>query len=204
MSKKLRIGLDIDDVLIRTGEHTLKLYNQAHGTNVTLDHWYQADPEVWGVKDMLHAVERVRYLTELDEFDDVQPVAGALEAVTKFIEDDHEIFAITGRPENVRQQTLRILERYFPGVFSHDRVFFTDHYGDSAVKVSKSEIATSLELDYFVDDQVFHANELSAARVKTILFSDNYAWNATGEDPGVVRVSSWGEIGAFFDAESAK
>jgi hypothetical protein len=52
MPKKLRIGLDIDDVLIRTGEHIVKLYNQIYGTDAKFDHWYQFDmPELWGVSN---------------------------------------------------------------------------------------------------------------------------------------------------------
>ena len=195
----LKIGLDIDDVLIRTGEHTVKLYNEAHGASVTLDHWYNFDPEVWAAPDVGEAISRVRALTELDAFDDVNPVVGARVALEKLKADGHELLAITGRPENVRTQTLRILERYFPGLFTHDTVFFTDHYGGEDVRLSKTDIAKRLGLDYFVDDQVFHVNELNEAGIKTLLFSDNYLWNQDGVLPGTHVVSSWEEIEKHFD-----
>jgi uncharacterized HAD superfamily protein len=201
MTKKLRIGLDIDDVLIRTGEHTVKLYNDMYGTNATFEHWYHFDvPELWGVSDISEAVKRVRLVTELDAFDDVKPVDGALDAIVSFTGAGHEVFAITGRPENVRVQTLRILNKYYPGLFSNETLYFTDHYGDSGAKLNKTEIALNLKLDYFVDDQVFHANDMHEANIKTILFSDNYQWNKSGEIDGVIRVSNWKEIGTIISA----
>jgi hypothetical protein len=64
-------------------------------------------------------------------------------------------------------------------------------------------MARQLELTHFVEDLLVHADILGEAGIKTVLFDNNngYHWNQTGGHDSLVRLSSWKEIGEFFEHE---
>ena len=210
--RTFKIGIDIDDVLLKSAERSIEMYNEKFGTNVTLDDWYDFDdPEVWskiwGSDDMRLLVARVVETMADEAFTSVQPVDGAPEALTHLQDQGHELFAITGRSESIRKQTKFVLDLCFPGMFTDDRLIFVDYYNHDGQKASKADVATGLELTHFIEDLPDHATQLARAGIKTYLFSPGYKWNEKGvaDDvaDNVIVVPGWRWIIKDIDAEAA-
>lgn len=204
MAKKhFRIGFDFDDVLVGTADHVASLYNKEYGTHLTRDNWYNFNPITpWNVKTFSEVTSRVANL--LYNLGEARPLAGSQQVLSRLKDAGHELFIITGRPESVRPQTLGILNKYYPGIFDNSSLYFTDHFSQDGKRVEKSNLCNDLNLTHFIDDQVEHANIVAAEGVKTILFSDNYAWNQSGADDNVTKLSSWQKIEEFFNDEQRK
>jgi len=203
--RTLRIGIDIDDVLIKSVDRAVEMYNEAFGTAITRDTWYDfSDLEVWGDDDLRVLVNRVVGLFSSDAFASVQPLEGANDVLNHLKREGHELFAVTGRSESIRKQTLFVLDKCYPDLFENDTVFFVDHYSHDGEKASKADVSAELQLTHFVDDQIEHVNSLSRAGIKTVLFSQDYKWNQTGADDNVIRLNDWQSVGVFFDDEAAR
>ena len=178
------------------------MYNMAHGTALSRDHWYDfRSMEPWGVDALPVAVERVSTIMHDENFTELEPLKGAEQTLNRLKALGHALLIITGRPETLRSQTADMLGKLYPGVFEEEDLYFTNHFGDDATKRTKAKVATDVKLTHFVDDQVEHVNGLVSTGIKTLLFSDNYAWNQTGADPRVKKVGSWQEIGDYFEEE---
>jgi uncharacterized HAD superfamily protein len=211
--RKLRIGIDIDDVLLQSAKRSIEMYNESFGTDITLDDWYDFDdPEVWskiwGNDDMKVLVSRVVATMADEAFNSVEPIDGASEALTHLSSDGHELFAVTGRSESIRKQTAFVLDQCFPGIFSNETLFFVDHYAHDGQKASKVDVGLQLGITHFVEDLPAHASGLSRAGIQTILFSPGYRWNKAGVDEDVagkvIVLDSWPKIVEHLDAESAR
>lgn len=202
----LRIGIDIDDVLFESARRSIEMYNKQYGTKLTLHDWYNfSDPKVWskawGSDDMSVLVKRVVETFSDKAFETVSPIKGAEPELRRLQEDGHQLFAITGRSESIRPQTMGLLDTSYPGIFHDDSLFFTDHFEHDGVRASKADVALSLDIDYFVEDLPDHANALARVGIGTILFDPGYPWNQTGVSSEVTRISTWSAIGAFLDDE---
>jgi len=203
MKRILRIGIDIDDVLIKSVDRAVVMYNNAYGTSITRDTWYDfSDPSVWGGDDLPSLVKKVVDVFTDPAFQTVLPMEDAYETLVHLRGEGHKLFAITGRSESIRPQTMSILDACFPGFFTHETVFFVDHFSHDGQKASKADVGTKLELTHFIDDQVEHVNVLHRAGITAVLFSQNYKWNRTGADESIVRLSDWQSIKEFLDAEA--
>jgi uncharacterized HAD superfamily protein len=211
--QKLRIGIDIDDVLIKSAELSIQLYNQEYGTNLTMEHWYDFDDpatyaQVWGSGDNSVLVKRVVSGLADDRFIDVEPIDGAKAVLRQLNKEGHELYAVTGRSESIRKQTKFILDKNYQGIFKDETLFFVDHFEHDGQRVSKADVGLELGLTHFIDDFPAHASALARVGIKTILFSPGYAWNRDGVDEdvknAVVVLGEWRTIGEYLDAESAK
>ena len=205
MTRTLRIGIDIDDVLIKSVDRAVVMYNKAYGTNITRDTWYDfSDPSVWGGDELPALVKKVVDVFTDPAFQTVLPMENAYETLVHLRNEGHVLFAITGRSESIRPQTMSILDKCFPDFFTNETVFFVDHFSHDGQKASKADVGAKLALTHFIDDQVEHANALHQAGITTILFSQNYRWNRTGADEDIVRLSDWKAIGELLDAEATR
>lgn len=206
----LRIGVDIDDVLFQSAQRSIELYNQAYGTSLELTDWYDfSDKTVWAPKwksdDMTLLVQRVVGDMAKDDFNDaVLPIEGAREQLQHLRSCGHELFAVTGRSEALRAQTLALLDGAYHGMFDDETLFFVDHFEHGGRRASKADVALDLGLTHFIEDLPAHANELARVGIKTLLYDPGYSWNQKGVDDAVIRLPSWQEIGAFLDAEAAR
>lgn len=205
----LRIGVDIDDVLFQSAQRSIELYNQAYGTALTLQDWYDFSdttdwPTRWGSDHMAVLVKRVVSTMADQEFRSASPIEGARRELRRMQNDGHELFAITGRSEAIRPQTMSLLDASYEGVFTHETLFFVDHFEHDGQRASKADVAINLGLTHFVEDLPAHANALARAGIRTLLFDPGYPWNQTGVDESVTRVRSWSEIGAFLDEEASR
>ena len=196
LSRKLRIGLDFDDVLVSTAKCTIDIYNRQYGTRVDYCNWYNVNPTSgWGVDTAQEASKRVLFIHKSDGFvDEIKPVTGSQNSLRYLKDAGCSLFIITGRPESIRSHTIQTINKYFPSLFDESSIYFTDHFEQDGKKLSKSDIVDELNLDYFIDDQVDHVNEVVKTRAKTILFGGDYGWNRQGYDSKVIKCCDWNEV----------
>jgi uncharacterized HAD superfamily protein len=200
----MRIGFDIDDVLFKTGEHAAPMYNDAFGTAVTINDWYDLSLlETYGVTTKQEAFARVNQIFKSEEFiTTVPPMDGMQQLVRKLSTAVELLVAVTGRPHTTEVEIRRMLELQYPKVFDARPVFFTDHLQQlgSDVVGSKLIIAQQEGLTHFVDDHPDHVNLLAEAGIHAVLFGD-YRWNRVEVHPSVVRARDVEELEKYFDAE---
>ena len=202
MSERLiHLGTDVDDCLIDSAELVATTINKQYGTNLSSKNWYQPhDPEAWGVDDQRVAWGRVNDVLHSREFiETVQVVEGAERVLRAVKLGGHSLSAATGRPDTSgnREMTFELLEFCYPGLFTPERLHFTDHFGQSGKKGSKVDVAKVQQFTHFVDDNLDHANPLAEAGYTTYLLGD-YPWNQGEAHPNVMRVPDWDVIGEHF------
>ena len=212
--RPLRIGIDIDDVLVQSAARSIELYNLSFGSRLTLDDWYNfSDPDFygprWGTSDIPEIVKRVVATLKDDDFLTVETVDGAQAALLYLNEQGHKLFAITGRSEGVRAQTKALLDKNFSNIFTDETLFFVDHFEHDGKKVSKADIGLQLNLTHFVEDLPAHANTMAYVGIKTVLLNaGGYGWSTIGLDSAVsayiIQLDSWKHTTEYFDAETAR
>jgi uncharacterized HAD superfamily protein len=152
-----------------------------------------------GIIEHIHEIMAMPKWLEMAE-----PMEGALPILRQLKEEDCELFAVTGRPASFRQVTVELLDKLYPQIFSDETLYMTDIFqvdGSPIEHVTKLDIARQLKLTHFVEDYLVHADVLGEGGIKTVLFSDDYHWNQAGGHKSLIRLSSWKEIGEFFEHE---
>jgi len=205
--EKLHIGIDIDDVLIKSAERSVDMYNEAYGTSLALDDWYDfSDLSVWGDDNFPILVKRVVDIMADDAFSSVESVEGAFAVLERLKSDGHDLIAVTGRSESIRKQTKAVLDALYPSIFEDDTLHFADYYNHDGHQASKADIGLELGLTHFIDDLPAHASATARVGIKTVLFSPGYSWNQEGVDEdvrgSVLVLDTWHSIGEFLDAEA--
>ena len=199
----LRIGFDFDDVLINTADCAVRLYNKRYNTQLNNDDWYDfRDLSIWGADSISGIAVRLIKVIYSEEFNNIaKPILDSQKVLKELKSDGHSLFIITGRPKSALIQTKAILNEYYQSVFDNEHVYFTDNFSIDGKKTTKDEIISTLNLNYFIDDDVEHVNMVNKIGVRTILFDNNYAWNKIGVDKDIVKLSNWQSIKEFIDKE---
>ncbi len=202
---ELRFGSDVDDVLLRTADCTIELYNAQYGTALTLDNWYDFDPMTpWGAEALSEASGRVIGIMGSDGFvESVEPLEGAIETLRELDAAGILDVAITGRPEAVRTHTEAAVRKHYGNQFAGDRLYFTDHFNhmDGHKKITKVDVALEHKLTHYAEDQLEHAIPLAEAGLTVFLLDDNgrYRWNRNSDlPPNIIRVPGWLAIRQYF------
>ena len=89
----MKILVDLDDVLINTGQAWVDLLNERHGTTVKYD-----DVSKWDVTEFFPTLSRDEIYSPLDNgevWSRASIIPGARETLEKIIADGHEVFVVT-------------------------------------------------------------------------------------------------------------
>lgn len=184
----MKIGIDIDEVIVEFVEGYLEIYKIKFGkiplkeSILSYNLWEYLDltkEEAYSLSDELY---------ESDIFKDLIFVEGALESVKK-LSENHEIFFITARPEQIKEKTELMLKKAFPDI-NYNLLHSKGFYG--GVK-SKGEICRKLGINFMVEDHKEMALDCAKNKVKTFLLEK--PWNRDCEDHvKIIKVKNWGEI----------
>ncbi|MBC7565074.1 hypothetical protein H7100_02515 [Candidatus Saccharibacteria bacterium] len=187
---RLTVGLDVDDVLLPSGSHTIRWYNNHFGTKLTVKHWYKNLPlEPWAAQSEDEIIERVNaILNSSDYLSGIVPIEGALEVLESIKASGDRLFGATSRPPQLAVMTYKALELCYPGMFPVGTVDFIDHSTASGTinKVQKVEIAVREQATHFIDDFETHLRPMAAAGITPLLFGD-YHHNSVVTTPGLER-----------------
>ena len=187
--KKLKIGVDFDDVLFEFNYGFMQYYNSLYGTTHKKEDIkdYQLHILVGGTKEDIFDLIDTFYSS--GNHGKVMPVLGAVENMAHL--EPHELFLISARPEQTRDAVNEWLDKHFPGLFKN--IYLTGLYRGVGVRTQTKEgLALSLNLDIFIEDAIKQALKISEAGIPVLLIDT--PWNQ-GELPvNVTRVYSWEEI----------
>jgi uncharacterized HAD superfamily protein len=184
------IGVDLDDVLLDFFGTFCGYVNKTRGTSYTREN--QTDFAVekswgWSKED---AYQAVLDFYHSEDHRSAIPVSGAVDAIAQ-LSKEHTIHVITSKPEFMKEETERWIQKYFPGMISS--IQFMNHYHGDGKKRSKAETCRELGIQVFVDDSAEQARNVSSVGIPVLM--PDAPWNRQEKvGPLVTRAYSWVEI----------
>lgn len=185
MPGKLRIGIDVDDVLAESLPGYLEAFRRRFGHEVRIE---DAAWEIFRRFPEISAAQLGGFFDELDanDFLSTRPVyPEAVRAVKALAAEGHRLFVVTGRLSQHRECTRRMLER--AGLLKLFAQVVHREGGSSAEY--KPRIARELRLDLLIEDELHVA--LAAAQVPIPVLLFDRPWNQAELPPGITRVTDW-------------
>ncbi len=176
----MKLGIDIDGTIKHTQKAAIKVYNKEFDLNIKedevetyyLDEPYGLTPEE-GAK-IWRKLETKIYKIGV-------PLENAPEALQQLVDEGHEVFFITARPDfkQVEQVTKEWLMKHgFP--YNGENLFMNSH--------DKGMIAQKLGIDLFFEDDPEHIDNLLAAKIATVIVDMKYNRNYPDD---ILRISDW-------------
>lgn len=179
--KRLRIGIDIDGVIVDYVTASLPLLSQICDRPISYQDINSRDlTKALGMgKQAIAYFWRQVLFTELLQY--APPIKGVTKALSQL--DGHKLWLFTGRPKHLKPLT----ESWLIGnSIVYNRIVF-----DSGKTVGK--LSTERNCDVFIEDQLEVAAVLAEAGVFTILLDQ--PWNQTPILPrNCIRVFDWDSI----------
>ncbi len=197
--QKKILGVDFDDVLVRSGDALAEFHNATYGTNYSReDVTSYSLGEIWDCTRE-EAVRRIDEFITTDFHHSAEAVFGAYDALKK-LEKFYNIVIVTGRREIARDSTEDWLKKNFLGLYRE--VHFTSHDDpDFSKRRLKSDVVKEVGIDAFIDDALGFAKDVAETGIPVFLFDT--PWNQGDVPPGVVRVKSWNEILAILTSKAS-
>jgi len=169
---KLRIAIDMDDVMAATANKILRIYNEHFGTNFTsADFDGKAFNEVIPTENYHLIHEKVH---EVGFFRDIEIMADAAEVVEK-LNQKYEVFVVSAATEfpNSLKEKIDWLGEHLPFISWKNIVFC----GDKSI----------VSADIMIDD---HEKNLKTFKGRTLMFDAIHNQKITDYQ----RIKSWKEI----------
>ncbi len=189
----MKIGIDLDDVLSQTMPALIKFHNDRYGTKLVMEDLKNgASWQTWG-GTFADDVKKIHDFHLSPYGQNIPPVKDAKEILEE-LKKDNELYIITARSDEIREDTEDWLEENFPNTFT--KIYFTNHFLGNDTTTTKGKVCNNLGIDVFIDDAL--PNVLDCVDPKRKVFLINYPWNQTNKLPkGITRVNSWKELGEF-------
>lgn len=180
-SRRLRIAIDMDDVIADTLSKILRVYNQAFGESVN-----RADLAVRSFREIVppsRAAEFRDLVLDPSFFGDLEVIAGSREVVRELMEH-YEVFIASAAMEVPTSFAAKYawLRRHFDFIPDSHLVFC----GDKAV----------LDVDFLIDDTPRHFTRF---RGRPVLFTAPH----NVREEGYFRVRDWDEVREAFLGSNA-
>ncbi len=188
-----KIAVDKDDVLIDFNSQLCQFHNQTYGTALSIEDFITFDfSRVWGCSED-EAFSRVMSFYQSTHYGQIKRVDGAMSALER-MKRDHDLLVLTARPEEVKQETIMSVTKYFPGIFSD--VHFAHAFG-SGQRRTKAEVCLELGVELLIDDSLGNVRGCRAAGIETYLYRRPWNMSLTDDElrnEGILPVRSWSEI----------
>lgn len=171
---RVRIGLDLDGVVVDSIAYWVRVLNREAGTA-----YLPGDlPDTYSTATLAACSDR----HELEMLIAPPPVPGAVSGLRVLKELGHTIVAVTARAKRMRGLTDAWLAYYEVPV---DRLHFLEG-------ASKAPVARAERLDLFIEDAPQNALALAEAGVPVLLFAA--AYNDRIKHPLVRRCNGWNDV----------
>lgn len=186
----MRIGIDLDEVLAEFVLQITQYYNNKYNTNFKKEDYKNYDLwNTWG-NTKEEAVNEIALFYQTSLFDNMPLVEKSKEAILK-LKENHALYIITSRQDNLRPKTLEWVEKNFQGVF--DKICFSHNYLFQDNLKTKKEICDELCIDVFIEDSTTYVQECASENRQAILI--DRPWNQElGNHPHIKRANDWDEI----------
>lgn len=186
-NKKLRIGVDIDEVVVEFFREYLILFNEKFNKNLKFDDVTKF--EIWALTDVskedaLNLVENFYSSGGLSKLCFVEGAKRGLEKIS----ENYEIYFVTSRPENTKQETMNFFYSHFPED-NYKIVFSGGVWGDFK---TKKDLCNENEIKILIEDRRRYALDCANSEIKVLLLDK--PWNQDCEHKNIIRVKDWNEI----------
>lgn len=200
MPKRLKIGIDIDNVIANSYPAFLAKFNEVFATQIKYEeifdfYYLEKHPNVKHdkAKDFIH-----KLLVD-EEFQlNILPYERVLPIISNWKKTGHRIHYITSRPHTSRDLTYRWLEKHgflLPGT-TLDLFNSTQHFNKHRKKIReyKKMVAEKRGVNLFIED----SREIAETMEIDVLLLDR-PWNQGKLPKNVKRVKDWEEIEKYID-----
>ena len=179
--RRLRIAIDMDEVMADALAEHIRRYNAAYGGSVTAADLHGRHLEEWVPAAQREAVEA---MYDASFFADL-PVMADCEAVVRELAERHDVIVVTAAMDVPCSFDAKFkwLQRHFPFIPTSHIVFC----GDKGIVAA----------DYLIDDRARHFANFTGS---PLLFSAPHNANETRYP----RVNSWQEVREYFAALSSR
>lgn len=192
----MKIGFDLDCVLVDIMPSLLEFHNKKYGTNNKIeDQTEYFLGKLWNCSRE-EATKRVQEWYRSPYFDNLPVVEGVHEAI-EVLSRKHSLHIITSRSHFVQNKTDEWIKKNFKNKFSS--IYHTNQVSQQGnPKKLKSEACKEIGVEVFVDDHTEYALDVASVGIKVFLLT--MRWNKDDKLPsGVTRVPSWKELVREFD-----
>ena len=170
--KNPSVGFDIDDVIFPTGQYIVDILSVLY-PDISIDQCTG-----YGLEKTFPYIPRYMIANAVDRA--VYEVSEPFENSVEVLRELPLVYFVTSRPENTRQRTLEQIKNILPDV-----PFVIFHKDD------KTDTVDRLNLDYFFEDRLDHAERIrDNTRCKPVIY--DRPWNQSSN--GFPKVKNWIEI----------
>jgi uncharacterized HAD superfamily protein len=183
----VRIGVDVDDVLVESLPEYLRQFEAYFGHRVPLE---EAAWEIFRRFPQIPPDRQERFYAHLDRVDFLvtRPAyPEAVAAVRTLAAQGHSLIVVTGRYATHASHTRRLLA----GAGILDAFSALVHRDGEPTQTYKARTAKAWGLDLLVDDELHVA--ASVAPTAPVLLMDR-PWNRETPPAGVTRVAGWDQV----------
>lgn len=196
-SKERVVVTDIDGVLADSAAPVVRKVNKMYGLDLRtqdINNWNwvgRTIEEHTGSKEEGMKAGNVWYDPEV--LAESQPIAGAVEVITRLLELKWKVWAATSRYPNARESTLDWIDRYFPGIGSA-KVYMRE--AENVNLVSSAEIKLlavgMLGASLYVEDDYLSVEYVSKNWPHGLAIAMlNRGWNKNASGYDQFRVDDW-------------
>ena len=177
-----RIAVDIDEVLcpffhpmVRQTKHRIPSKKHPYVYSTALNISENASKKM------------VRKFYKSETFKNLEPIEYSQE-VLKDLSELYELHVVTGRQDEVRNETEKWIHTNFPGIFKS--IHLTNSF--TSREVSKVDICLSIGIDIIIDDSLENCLSCERKGIKAYNFIGDppYPWSIDTD----ISISNWKEI----------
>lgn len=199
---KLKIAIDIDDVIADTNEAMRLWGNQVSGVELSPEH-YKVEGEYWSYYERIWATHNIDDRLNFDDFESeliedqthVPLVASAAFAV-KELRTRYSVVLLTSRNPALEDGTRRWLKEH---IADDIELFFAKNVRMNIGK-SKGELCKEMGVSLLIDDNIDHCQSAIENGVEAILFG-TYGWQ-TATPEGALNCKDWPAVLEYLDGRA--
>lgn len=187
-NKKIKIALDIDEVLAGFVSELNSFYNLFYGKKFKLrDYKFWDLNMIWGV-EREEALNALTSFYKSEYFFKIKPISYSQQALEILSKNNAEFFAVTSRPDYLKEETHYWIEKFFPKKIK--KIIHTNQHFLKSSEISKLKVCKEENADILVEDNLHTALECSQNGLRVFLL--NKPWNQNGNGLfGIERVRDW-------------
>lgn len=173
---KLKIAIDIDNILNNLMEKTIEAYNAKYGSNLDMDNF--TDYDIYNCLPYNEAKKFVELFLDKDLIISLTPKDGAQKSIKQLINKGYDIYLATSTHYTTFPWKVEWIKRYFNDISDKNIICINDK--------------SLLKVDILIDDCV--DNLLSSIYFERICL--DFPWNRQVHDEAydIYRCHSWNEI----------
>ena len=182
----MKIGIDVDEVIVEFLESFLEFYNSSYNKNFKKEDFY-----VYLIEEIIGGTpdDAVQLLDEYGYNKEVKLVEGAFRAI-KELSKSHELIILTARHPKYKEITNNFLKKYFGDIFLD--ILYT---GEIFVKegITKADLCKNFNIKLIIEDNMVFSFECAKKGIKVFLLDK--PWNQNyKEHENISKVYHWNEI----------